>query len=55
MKNLILILTVAMFIVTYSLPSYSEWTKVGKNASGMIFYVGFERIKKMVDMYTGMI
>ena len=35
----------------FSSPSYSKWTKMGQNGSGMIFYVDFERIRK-IDGYV---
>ena len=45
MKTLLTIFTL-VFTVMFSSPSYSEWTKVGKNVIGNTYYVDFERIRK---------
>jgi hypothetical protein len=51
MKNPLFIFTLLFSTVFFTFPSYAEWTRVGKNASGMTFYVDFERIRK-IDGYV---
>ena len=46
MNKLLLIFTLLFSTLMFSTPSYGEWTKVGKNVSGDVFYVDFERIRK---------
>ena len=46
MKKLILILTLPFSILVFSSPSCAEWTEVGENVIGSIYYVDFERIRK---------
>jgi hypothetical protein len=45
MRNLTILLAL-IFTVTFSSPSFAEWTKVRKNVNGDIYYVDFERIRK---------
>ena len=45
MKKLTL-LTALIFTVMFSSTSFADWTKVGENVEGGIFYVDFERIRK---------
>ena len=44
MKKLITTLT---FLLMFSSPSYAEWTKMGENTEGTIFYLDFDRIRKV--------
>ena len=50
-KNLLLIFTLLVSTVFFSSPSYSEWTRMRGNASGMNFYLDFGRIRK-IDGYV---
>ena len=50
MHRVTLILTFLLSLM-FSSPSYSEWTKVSENVIGWVFYVDFERIRK-VDGYV---
>ena len=45
MKSLSTIFTLT-FTVMFSSTSFGEWTAVGENVDGTIFYVDFERIRK---------
>ena len=45
MKSLTLFIALT-FSVMFSSSSYAEWTKVDENASGDVFYVDFETIRK---------
>ena len=49
MRKLIVLLAL-IFTVTFSSPSFAEWTEVEKDVNGNTFYVDFERIRK-VDGY----
>ena len=51
MKKLLLISTLLFSTLMFSTPSYGEWTKVVENVNGNIFYLDFERIRK-VDGYV---
>ncbi len=46
MKKLNILYTLTLAIIIYSSPSYAKWTKIGKNESGMTFYLDFQRIEK---------
>ena len=46
MKKLFLIFTLLFSTLMFSTPSYAEWTKVGSNVEGDVFYVDFDRIRK---------
>ena len=46
MKVLLFLFTILFLTEILSAPSYAEWTRVGENVSGNIFYVDFEKIKK---------
>ena len=46
MKKLTLIFILLVSKVMFSSPSYSEWTKLGKNENGTTVYVDYERIRK---------
>tara|TARA_B100000767_G_scaffold19327_1_gene17676 strand:- start:88 stop:477 length:390 start_codon:yes stop_codon:yes gene_type:complete len=50
MKKLLILFT-ALFPVIFSSPSYSKWTEVTKSASGITYYIDFERIRKQ-DEYV---
>ncbi len=50
MKSPLTIFTL-VFTVMFSSTSFGDWTEVGENDSGDIFYVDFERIRK-VDGYV---
>ena len=45
MKSLLTIFTF-LFTVMFSSISFSEWTRVGENINGTIYYVDFERMRK---------
>ena len=45
MRKITLLLAL-VFTVTFSSPSFADWTEVDKNVSGDTFYVDFERIRK---------
>ena len=45
MKKTTLIL-LTLFSVTISLPSYADWTRVGKNQSKSLYHVDFDTIRK---------
>ena len=51
MKKLILIWTLSFSILMFSSPSYAEWTEVGENVRGDIFYVDFERVRKRGEFF----
>ena len=45
MKSLLAIFTL-VFSVMFSSISFAEWTPVGNNVNGTIYYMDFERIRK---------
>jgi hypothetical protein len=47
MKKLLLIFTLLFSTLMFSTPSYAEWTQVSGDKEGNIFYVDFERIRKL--------
>ena len=51
MKSLITI-SILLFTVTFSSPSYAKWVKVAMNARGETFYIDLERIKKRGYIYV---
>lgn len=46
MKNIFIISFFLSLSLMFTYKCFAEWTKVGRNVNGTIFYVDFEKIKK---------